>query len=159
MQLVRDCAETVLRVAKQVLLGLTPDTAVPCAAGPRRFAPRARRSRETSRSRCEPHDPTAELFCQNSLGASMFRLVFVSVRGPRYLLGNPSVHPVDAAPPDAGTRFATVEQIERYVQRHLTGLSVYWRVEIIDQGGAVVRHGTRTGRNGTGERWTWRNKP
>jgi hypothetical protein len=86
----------------------------------------------------------------------MFRIICVSVRGPRYLLGNPSVHPVDAPPPGVGTLFTRVGQAQSYVRRHLAELSAYWRVEIIDECGAVVGYGTRTEHNGTGERWTWR---
>ena len=86
----------------------------------------------------------------------MYRLLYVSIRGPRYLLGNPTVHPVDVAvPAGVGTRFATFDQIERHVAEELRGLSVFWRVEVVDEHGTVVRRGTRAGFNGTGERWTW----
>jgi hypothetical protein len=86
----------------------------------------------------------------------MYRVLYVSIRGPKYLLGNTTVHPVDAAAPTGvGTRFTTLEQVERHVAVDLRGVSTYWRVEVIDEHGAVVRLGTRAGRNGTGERWTW----
>lgn len=87
------------------------------------------------------------------------RLLCVSVRG--YLVGNPTMHPVDlepatvpaVVPASVGTRFADLDEIKRFVATELRGLSAIWRVRVIDDGGAVVMDGFRTNH---GERWTWR---
>jgi hypothetical protein len=86
------------------------------------------------------------------------RLLCVSVRGAHgYLVGNPNMHPVDlepaAVPPGVGTRFANLAEIKRYVRIELRGMSTIWQVRVIDDNGAVVMYGFRSG---PGERWTWR---
>jgi len=88
----------------------------------------------------------------------MLRVLYVSVRGHKCLLGGPTLD-ADAVPPGVGTRFGTIEQIERFVRRELRGLGVYWQVQIVDDTGVVVRRGFRSGYNGTGEQWTWRAGP
>jgi len=45
-----------------------------------------------------------------------YRLVMHSVRGHRYLVGNPTVHPVDEILPGVGTRFSSTSAVERYAR-------------------------------------------
>lgn len=87
---------------------------------------------------------------------SGLRVLCVSVRDHRYLVGGPTVHPVESVPAGAGRRFASHDDVERYVRRELRGISDLWRVEVVDDDGVVLRRGTRSGRNGTSEPWTWR---
>jgi hypothetical protein len=84
----------------------------------------------------------------------MLRLVAVSVRGPKYLDGNPSVHPIDRVPPEVGTRFSSIEQAQTYAVRAYATLSSYWRIDIVDDQGQTVMRGFRIG--ATGRVWTWR---
>lgn len=90
------------------------------------------------------------------------RLLCVSVRGNHgYLVGNRNVHPFDLDEPNAvpagiGTRFASLDEIKRYVATELRGLDVFWQLRVIDDDSAVVMYGFRAGPGGTGERWTWR---
>ncbi|PMR62167.1 hypothetical protein C1A38_05390 [Verrucosispora sp. ts21] len=86
----------------------------------------------------------------------MLRVLYVSIRGDRSLVGGPTLAADADVPADVGTRFGTVEDIERYVARELRGLSVYWQVQVVDGAGEVVCRGFRSGYNGTGEHWTWR---
>jgi hypothetical protein len=86
----------------------------------------------------------------------VYRIVVVSVRGPRYLVGNPSVHPIDHVPPGVGTRFATTAQARTYVRREFASASAFWQAEIVNNSGAVVMRGFRGGYNATGRTWTWR---
>ncbi|WP_460491704.1 hypothetical protein [Dactylosporangium cerinum] len=79
----------------------------------------------------------------------------MSVRGHRYLVGSPTVHPVDTVPAGVGRRFASVDDVERYVRHDLRGVTALWQVQVVDDDGVIVRRGTRSGRNGTGGRWTW----
>lgn len=86
------------------------------------------------------------------------RLLCVSVRGSHaYLVGNPSVRPVDlgpaAVPAGVGTRFASLDEIKHYVATKLRGVSSVWQVRVIDEAGTVVMYGFRSG---TGGRWSWR---
>ncbi|MEV5691991.1 hypothetical protein [Micromonospora globbae] len=86
----------------------------------------------------------------------MFRILAVSTRGHRYLDGNPSAHPVTEIPSDAGTRFPSLAAVRQHVQREYpSSLSVFWRIEVIDEQGTVVSRGTRDGLNGAGSRWVW----
>lgn len=91
--------------------------------------------------------------------ASGLRVLCVSVRGHRYLVGGPTVHPVDSVPAGAGRRFASAADVERYVRHELRGIRALRQVEVVDDDGVVLRrgtrHGIRRGRNGTGERWIW----
>jgi hypothetical protein len=89
------------------------------------------------------------------------RLLCVSVSGNHgYLVGNPNLHPVDlepaAVPAGVGTRFASLDEIKRYVGRELRGQSTFWQVRVVDDAGAVVMYGFRAGPGGTGETWIWR---
>jgi hypothetical protein len=86
----------------------------------------------------------------------MLRLLYVSVRGHKCLLGGPVLDADADVPAGVGTPFASHGQIERYVRTELRGLSVYWQVQVVDEAGKVVRRGFRSGYNGTGEHWTWR---
>jgi hypothetical protein len=106
-------------------------------------------------------DPTAPTGTEPSHGprGRGLRLVCVSVRSDSYLVGNPNVHPVDTVPAGIGTRFADLDAIQHYVRDELRGLSTYPQVRVIDDGGAVVMYGFRTGPSGTGETWTWRPAP
>jgi hypothetical protein len=79
----------------------------------------------------------------------------VSVRGDRYLVGNPTGHPVDAVPAGVGTRFADLDAIQRHVRGELSGLR-YPQVRVIDDTGAVMMYGFHTAPGGIGETWTWR---
>ncbi|MET7426643.1 hypothetical protein [Dactylosporangium sp. NPDC005555] len=88
-------------------------------------------------------------------GPAGWRVLYVSIRGHRYLVGSPTVHPVDTVPVSVGRRFASFGDIDRFARRDLRGLSALCSVEIVDDGGSVVRRGTRSGHNGTGNRWTW----
>jgi hypothetical protein len=87
-----------------------------------------------------------------------FRLLCVSIRQDYYLHGNTSWHPVDNTnvPAGVGTRFASLDEIERWVPQALRGVDSYWQVRVIDDTGTVVRLGFRAGYNGTGSTWTWR---
>ncbi|MFY1652774.1 hypothetical protein ACN27J_18025 [Solwaraspora sp. WMMB762] len=85
----------------------------------------------------------------------MLRILAVSVRGHRYLEGNPSVHPISEVPAGTGTLFPDLTAVQRHVQREYRTLSVFWRVEVIDERGQIVSRGTRDGLNGTGNRWVW----
>lgn len=87
----------------------------------------------------------------------MFRVLARSVRGHSYLMGNPSVHPVetDAVPAGVGTTFGTLQNVRGFVLRKLNGLSCYYAVSVVDSAGVVVATGVRSGRNGTGKRWEW----
>ncbi|SCL20393.1 hypothetical protein GA0074692_0857 [Micromonospora pallida] len=85
----------------------------------------------------------------------MFRILAVSIRGHRYLEGNPTSHPITEVPPGVGTRFPSLTAVKQHVQREYRSLSVVWRVEVIDERGEVVSRGTRDGVNGTGSRWVW----
>ncbi|WP_416901334.1 hypothetical protein [Micromonospora echinospora] len=85
----------------------------------------------------------------------MYRILAVSIRGHRYLEGNPTPHPITEVPPGVGTRFPSLTAVEQHVQREYRNLSVVWRVEVIDEHGEVVSRGTRDGVNGTGSRWVW----
>jgi hypothetical protein len=87
--------------------------------------------------------------------AAGWRVLCVSVRGHRYLVGSPTVHPIDEVPAQVGQRFTSHADVERYARHHLRGISALQQVEVIDDDGVTVRRGTRSGRNGTGERWTW----
>jgi hypothetical protein len=89
----------------------------------------------------------------------MLRLLYVSVRGHKILLGGP-VLDADAPVPDGvGVWFADHRAIQRHVRTELRGLSAYWQVQVVDEAGTVVRRGFRSGYNGTGEQWTWREEP
>lgn len=86
----------------------------------------------------------------------MLRILAQSVRGGSYLIGNPSVHPIDGtAPADVGTTFATMAEVKRYVVRELAEVSSYHAVTVIDPQGEKVARGWRAGRGGTGKRWAW----
>lgn len=85
----------------------------------------------------------------------MFRILAVSTRGHRYLEGSPMVHPITEVPPGVGTGFPSPTAVHHHVQREYHNLSVFWRIEVIDEDGTVVSRGTRDGVNGTGSRWTW----
>jgi hypothetical protein len=86
----------------------------------------------------------------------MLRLLYVSIRGHKCLVGGPMLDADAAVPADIGTRFGTVAEIEQMVPRELRGISSYWQVQIVNEHGAVVHRGFRSGYNGTGDRWTWR---
>ncbi len=103
-------------------------------------------------------DPTAPTGAQPSHGAPGrgLRLVCVSVRSDCYLVGNPNARPVDTVPAAVGTRFADLDAIQRYLRDELGGLSSYPQVRVVDDSGAVVMYGFRSGPSGTGETWTWR---
>jgi hypothetical protein len=88
----------------------------------------------------------------------MLRLLYVSVRGHKCLLGGPTLDADADVPAGVGTPFVSVGQIERFVARELRGLGVYWQVQIVDEAGTVVRRGFRSGYDGTGEHWTWRDE-
>ena len=103
----------------------------------------------------DPTAPTGTGPPPSSPGRGL-RLLCVSVRNDRYLVGNPNVHPVDTVPAGVGTRFADLDAIKRYVRDELRGLSTYWQVRVVDDDGAVVMYGFRSGPSGTGETWTWR---
>ena len=81
-----------------------------------------------------------------------YRLVVHSVRGHRYLVGNPTVHPVDEILPGVGTRFSSTSAVERYARRELAGLSSYHAVEIVDDDGHTLMRGVRS----TCNTWAWR---
>lgn len=87
----------------------------------------------------------------------MFRILAVSVRdSARYLIGNPSVHPIEGTAPAAvGAEFRTMANVRGYVRRELGAITSYWRVEVIDADGVVIGAGVRAGRGGTGKRWDW----
>ncbi|MFI7492955.1 hypothetical protein ACIBXA_31740 [Micromonospora echinaurantiaca] len=86
----------------------------------------------------------------------MLRIVAVSVRGHRYLDGNPSPHPITEVPAGVGTRFPDLAAVHHHVhQAYPSGLSAFWRIEVVDDQGRVVARGTRDGINGTGRRWMW----
>lgn len=92
----------------------------------------------------------------------MLRIVAVSTRGDRYLVDNPSVHPInppgqyDSPVPDGvGAEFATLDEVQHYTQTELGYLSCYYQVFIVDRAGATVLRGWRTGRGGTGTGWAW----
>lgn len=89
----------------------------------------------------------------------MLRVVAVSVRGPKYLVGDPTVHNIEEVPAGVGTPFASIAEVQHYVTRELRGLSVYWRVEVVDADGTVVWRGTRDGHHGTGPNWIWEETP
>jgi hypothetical protein len=89
----------------------------------------------------------------------MLRVVAVSVRGPKYLVGDPTVHDIEEVPPGVGTPFASIAEVQHHVTREFRGLSVYWRVEVVDADGAVVWRGTRDGHRGTGPSWIWEETP
>jgi hypothetical protein len=89
----------------------------------------------------------------------MLRVVYVSVRGHKTLLGGPTLDADAAIPAGVGIEFPDHRQVEAHVRRALHGLSAYWQVHVVDDTGTVVRRGFRSGRNGTGERWTWRDAP
>jgi hypothetical protein len=92
----------------------------------------------------------------------MFRIIAVSVRGPQYLIGNPSVHPInptgqsDGPVPDGvGTTFATLSQARRYTHTQLGPISLcyqvlYCQVRVVDERGKQVIRGDRTGKQ-----WAW----
>lgn len=86
----------------------------------------------------------------------MLRLVYVSVRGHKILLGGPILDADAPIPDGVGVWFASQAQIERHVRTELRGVSAYWQVQVVDEAGTVVRRGFRAGPNGTGEHWTWR---
>jgi hypothetical protein len=86
----------------------------------------------------------------------MLRLVYVSVRGDKCLVGGPDLDADGVVPAGVGTPFASQEQVERWVRTELRGLGVYWQVQVIDDGGAVLSRGFRSGYNGVGEQRTWR---
>jgi hypothetical protein len=88
-------------------------------------------------------------------GGTVFRIVMVSVRAARYLVGNPSVHPIDHVPPGVGTRFATTSQAQAFVQREFRTISAYRHAEIVNDTGQIVMRGIRDGYNATGRTWSW----
>jgi hypothetical protein len=98
----------------------------------------------------DPTAPTGTAPPPSSPGRGL-RLLCVSVRNDRYLVGNPNVHPVDTVPAGVGTRFADLGAIKRHVRDELRGLTTYWQVRVVDDDGAVVMYGFRSGRGGTGE--------
>lgn len=81
-----------------------------------------------------------------------YRLVVYSVRGHKYLAGNPTWHPVDEIPPGVGTRFASTSEVDRHVRRELAGQSGFDAVAIVADDGHVLMRGVR----GTGNTWAWR---
>lgn len=87
------------------------------------------------------------------------RLLLHSVRGHTYLLGNPTVHPVDTAPPDTGTTFNSHTDIRRYLRHQLRDLTFIHRVTVIDPAGKGICYAVRAGRDGTGNRWAWHDAP
>lgn len=84
-----------------------------------------------------------------------YRLLYVSVRGHRYLAGGPTVHPVDGVPAGAGSTFGDFPAVEHHVRGELRGISAIHQVLVIDTDGTVVRRGHRSGPGGTRDRWTW----
>lgn len=104
-------------------------------------------------------DPAAPTGSQPPPAAGRgLRLLCVSVRGSHgYLVGNPTVHPVDldpaAVPAGVGTRFTNLDEIKHYVATELRDTSSFWQVRVIDEAGAVVMYGFRSGPGG---RWSWR---
>jgi hypothetical protein len=86
----------------------------------------------------------------------MVRLLYVSVRGHRTLVGGPTLDADALVPHRVGASFPTPGDAERHAQAELRGLSAYWQVQVVDEAGTVIRRGFRAGCNGTGERWTWR---
>ena len=84
------------------------------------------------------------------------RLLCVSLRGDRYLVGHSTAHPVDTVPAGVGTRFASLDGVHRYVRGELRGVDSIWHVRVIDERGAAVMYGFRAGPGGTGETWIWR---
>ena len=89
----------------------------------------------------------------------MLRLLYISVRGHKCLLGGPTLDAAAAVPRCVGVWFASHREVERHVQAELRGLSAYWQVQVVDEAGRVVRRGFRSGANGTGERWIWHVEP
>jgi hypothetical protein len=87
------------------------------------------------------------------------RLLYVSVRGHKCLLGGPTLDADAAVPAAIGTRFGSLAEIFRYVPQELRGVSAFYQVQVVDHHGVVVCRGFRSGYNGTGERWTWRPDP
>ena len=85
-----------------------------------------------------------------------YRLVVHSIRGHKYLVGNTTVHPVDEIPAGVGTRFSSTSAVEHYVRRELAGQSSCDAVEIVADDGRTVMRGVRSGINGTGNTWVWR---
>jgi hypothetical protein len=103
------------------------------------------------------HDPqSSPARATASLRNTTYRLVMVSVRGHKYLLGNTTVHPVDEIPPGIGTRFSNTSAVQDHVRRELAGLSCYHAVEIVADDGHALRRGERSGINSTGNTWVWR---
>lgn len=91
--------------------------------------------------------------------AAPMRLLLHSVRGHTYLLGNPTVHPIDTAPPEVGTTFTSHTDIRRYLRHQLRDLTFIHQITVIDPTGKALSRATRTGRSGTGNRWTWHDNP
>lgn len=85
-----------------------------------------------------------------------YRLVVYSIRGHKYLVGNTTVHPVEEIPAGVGTRFTSTSEVERYVRRALAGRSWCHAVAIVSDDGHALRRGVRSGFNGTGNTWIWR---
>lgn len=88
-------------------------------------------------------------------GSATYRLLYVSVRGHRCLLGGSTIDADAAVPDEVGTRFDTFGDIDRHVRHDLHGVSAYWQVQAVDDDGTIVRFGFRSGYNGTGEHWHW----
>jgi hypothetical protein len=89
----------------------------------------------------------------------MLRVLYVSIRGHKCLVGGSILDADAAVPAGIGTRFGTIAEIERMIARQLRGVSSYWQVQTVDEHGAVVHRGFRSGYNGTGDQWTWRTEP
>jgi hypothetical protein len=89
----------------------------------------------------------------------MYRVLYWSTRGHHYLVGNPTVHPVDPPVPDGvGTTFPTIDAAQAWSLSDDGPASITYRIDIIDAAGALVRMGHRNGLNGTGKRWMWRDE-
>lgn len=82
----------------------------------------------------------------------MFKVQLISIRG------NDSCGFLTREDDSRTSVFASIAEVQREVPALLRGLSSYWQVRVVsaDAPDVPIRFGFRSGPNGTGERWTWR---
>lgn len=82
------------------------------------------------------------------------RILGVSVRGHRNLVGGGVFEAGQLVTPGRGTHFPDMDAARRHAQTELASISSYHMVHVVDDTGRVIAHFNRTA-GGAGKRWAW----